>query len=276
MILHQWGRIFKIIRDRGPLAASDIVRMTGLAKSTVSINVDRLLETGLVREDASPGAKRKKLKVAESAGHVVGVDIGQTHLSVGICDLEAVVLYSTRAPLDLVHESPESVLEMTAGLIAELADRVRIDAKDLFGIGVGVPGPVDFARGIPVNPPVMPGWDRFPVTAFLGERFGCPVFLDNDANVMALGERERGAAQNSDNFHVRESRDRASGAGLVFNGEIYRGAKGAAGDIGHIGIDGDQTLCRCGNRGCLETIAGGAALKAKAGRGPPPRGEAGF
>ncbi|MFA6508647.1 MAG: ROK family transcriptional regulator, partial [Treponemataceae bacterium] len=257
------GRIFKIIRDRGPLAASDIVRMTGLAKSTVSINIDRLLETGLVREDASPGAKRKKLKVAESAGHVVGVDIGQTHLAVAICDLEAVVLDSIRLPLDLVRESPESVLNEICDLIADLAVKSEIDPKALFGIGVGVPGPVDFARGIPVNPPVMPGWDRFPVTAFLGERFGCPVFLDNDANVMALGERERGAAQNADNFMFIKI-GTGIGAGLVFNGEMYRGAKGAAGDIGHIGIDGDQTLCRCGNKGCLETIAGGAAIKAKA------------
>jgi glucokinase-like ROK family protein len=257
------GRIFKIIRDRGPLAASDIVRMTGLAKSTVSVNVDRLLETGLVREEDRPGSKRKKLKVAENAGHVIGVDIGQTHLAVGICDLEALVLDSVRIPMDLVRETPESVLERTSALIVELAERAGVNRKDLFGIGVGIPGPVDFSRGISVYPPVMPGWDRFPVASFLGERFACPVFLDNDVNVMALGERDRGAAQNADSF-IFVKIGSGIGAGLVIHGEIYRGAKGAAGDIGHIGLDGDRTPCRCGNRGCLEAIAGGAALKARA------------
>ncbi len=254
------GRIFKIIRDRGPLAASDIVRVTGLAKSTVSVNVDRLLEAGLVRAESRPGSKRRKLKVAENAGFVVGVDLGQTHLGVALCDLEAVVLERKRVPLELVRETPEAVLEMVSALVVELTGRAGVDGKDLFGVGVGVPGPVDFARGIPVCPPVMPGWDRFPVASRLRERFGCPVFLDNDVNVMALGERDRGAAENVDSFLFVKV-GTGIGAGLVIHGEIYRGAKGAAGDIGHIGLDGDVTPCRCGNRGCLEVVAGGAALR---------------
>lgn len=257
------GRIFKIIRDRGPLSGSDIVRWSGLAKSTVSVNVDRLLSAGLVREESRPDSKRKKLKVAENAGHVVGVDIGQTHLAVGLCDLEALVLDSVRIPIALVQEGPEDVLEKVCGLIDDLARRAGVERKDLFGIGVGVPGPVDFARGMPVNPPVMPGWDHFPVTDFLRERFSCPVFLDNDVNVMALGERDRGVAQNAESFLFVKV-GMGIGAGLVVHGEIFRGAKGAAGDIGHIGIDHDTTPCPCGNQGCLEVVAGGSALQSRA------------
>jgi glucokinase-like ROK family protein len=257
------GRIFKIIRDRGPLSASDIVRVTGLAKSTVSVNVDRLLSAGLVRERERPGSRRRELKVAERSGYVVGVDLGQTHLAAALCDLEAVVLAQRRLPLVLLRETPESVLERASALVDELAARAGVGAGDLLGIGVGVPGPVDFARGVPVCPPVMPGWDQYPVAARLAERFGCPAFLDNDVNVMALGERDRGAAERADSFLFVKI-GTGIGAGLVVHGDIFRGAKGAAGDIGHVGIDGDPTPCRCGNTGCLEVVAGGAAIEARA------------
>jgi len=116
---------------------------------------------------------------------------------------------------------------------------------------------------VPVSPPVMPGWDHFPAASVLAERFRCPVFLDNDVNVMALGERDRGAAQDVPDFMFVKI-GTGIGCGLVVRGEIYRGAKGAAGDIGHIGLDGDPTACRCGNRGCLEAVAGGEGLEATA------------
>ena len=257
------GRILRIVREQGPLSASQIVRLTGLAKSTVSINLDRLLEAGLVREVTRAGSKRCKLEIDESAGFVVGVDLGQTHLALGLCNLRAEILERTRTPLLLRRETPESVLDRTTALAGELLSRARLDPRRLLGIAVGVPGPVDHARGIPVSPPVMPGWDHYPVTSYLAERFGCPVFLDNDVNVMALGERHRGAAQDVDDFMFVKI-GTGIGCGLVVRGEIYRGAKGAAGDIGHIGLDGDATACRCGNRGCLEAVAGGEGLQALA------------
>jgi predicted NBD/HSP70 family sugar kinase len=160
-------------------------------------------------------------------------------------------------------ETPEAVLDRTAALAGELLARAQVEPRRLLGIAVGVPGPVDYARGIPVSPPVMPGWDHFPVASNLAERFGCPVFLDNDVNVMALGERDRGAARDVDDFMFVKISS-GIGCGLVVRGEIYRGAKGAAGDIGHIGLDGEATVCRCGNRGCLEAVAGGEALQALA------------
>jgi predicted NBD/HSP70 family sugar kinase len=257
------GRILRVVRAQGPLAASEIVRLTGLAKSTVSVNLDRLLEAGLVREVASPGLKRRKLALADDAGFVVGVDLGQTHLAVGACDLRATVLGRVRVPLLLRRETPEGVLRRAAALADEVLAGAGLDPGRLLGMAVGVPGPVDYAHGVPVSPPVMPGWDHFPVASVLAERFRCPVFLDNDVNVMALAERDRGAAQDVPDFMFVKI-GTGIGCGLVVRGELYRGARGAAGDIGHIGLDGDPTACRCGNRGCLEAVAGGEGLQAMA------------
>ena len=261
------GRIFKIIRDHGPLYANDIAHHTGLAKSTISEYLERLMAVGLLREEIPEGGKRRKLKVAESAGYVVGVALGQSHLNVALFDLEAEMIDSVGGPVNLVQEAPDAILTRVVAYARELENRAGLGPSALFGIGFSLPSPVDYAQGVPVNPPVMPGWDHFPVASYLSQEFTCPVFVDNDVNVMALAERDKGAAS-------APSYRRASfmlvktgtgiGAGIVMDGEIYRGAKGAAGDIGHIGIDGDETLCRCGNRGCLEAVAGGRALALQA------------
>lgn len=259
------GSIFKIIRDQGPLFPADIVRKTGLAKSTVSVYVDRLVAVGLIREEAKPGGKRRMLKVAESAGYVIGVDLGQTHLNVGLCDLEGEILDSVYGEADLLHETPEAILSRVIEASRNLSSRNSFEPSALFGIGFGLPGPVDYAHGVPVSPPVMPGWDRFPVASFLAREFTCPVFVDNDVNVMALAERDKGAASGERDFLFVKA-GTGIGAGIVVDGRIYRGAKGAAGDIGHISVGDDETLCHCGNRGCLEAIAGGRALASLARR----------
>lgn len=253
------GSIFKIIRDQGPLFPADIVRKTGLAKSTVSVYVDRLIAVGLIREEAKPGGKRRMLKVAESAGYVIGVDLGQTHLNVGLCDLEGEILDSVYGEADLLHETPEAILSRVIEASRNLSSRNAFKPSALFGIGFGLPGPVDYAHGVPVSPPVMPGWDRFPVASYLAREFTCPVFVDNDVNVMALAERDKGAASGERDFLFVKA-GTGIGAGIIVDGRIYRGAKGAAGDIGHISVGDDETLCHCGNRGCLEAIAGGRAL----------------
>lgn len=261
------GRIFKIIRDQGPLYPADIVRRTGLAKSTISAYLERLLSMGLLREEVPEKGKRRKLKVAESAGYVVGVSIGQTKLGVALCDLEAEIMDSVECPVDLVREGPEKVLGKVVAFARELERRAGLGPEALFGLGVGVPSPVDYTHGVPVSPPVMPGWDRFPVASFLAQEFTCPVFVDNDVNVMALAERDRGAASEPayrKGSFILVKAGTGIGAGIVIDGDLYRGAKGAAGDIGHIGLDGDSTACRCGNTGCLEAIAGGRALAARA------------
>ncbi|GAB1483033.1 ROK family transcriptional regulator [Treponema sp.] len=257
------GRIFKIIRDYGPLSGTEIVRHTGLAKSTVSAHLDRLREVGLLREEENGGGKRHKLKVAESAGYVVGIALGQSHVRVALCDLEAEIIDSEGGAVDLLRSSPEEILNQIINFTRELERRAGLSHSSLFGVGIGLPCPVDYQKGIPVNPPVMPGWDRFPVAAFLKNEFTCPVFVDNDVNVMALAERDKGGCdtEGRESFILVKT-GTGVGAGIVIEGQIYRGAKGAAGDIGHIGLEGDTRLCRCGNIGCLEMAAGGRALRA--------------
>ncbi len=264
------GRIFKIVRDSGPLLATDIVRRTGLAKSTVSAYLDRLQAVGLLREEIPDRGKRRKLKVAESAGYVVGVMIGQSRMHVALCDLEAEIIDSVETPIDLIMDSPEKVLAQVVSSARELEKRAGLGPSALFGLGVGLPSPVDYANGVPVNPPVMPGWDRYPVASYLSQEFTCPVFVDNDVNVMTLAERDKGMASEQGYRHgsfILVKAGTGIGAGVVIDGELYRGAKGAAGDIGHIGLDGDTTVCRCGNAGCLEAIAGPA--RSPSGPRPP-------
>jgi predicted NBD/HSP70 family sugar kinase len=154
---------------------------------------------------------------------------------------------------------PERVLDWVRRRLVELLREADRDAEGVHGIGVGVPGPVDFSRGEPVNPPIMPGWDGFSIPGWFAGRFDAPVLVDNDVNIMALGEHRT---------HWRVARHllcvkvgTGIGCGIVVDGHIHRGEQGAAGDIGHIRISGhDGVVCRCGNVGCLEAVAGGRAL----------------
>lgn len=261
------SRIFQIIRTHGPLSRAEIVMETGLSKSSVSLHVDKLMKIGLVKEDRGQNIddqrKRRRLKVAEDAGFVIGIDLGATSLDVALCNLEADVL-SYRSEKLLVSSGPGPVMEKIISLIKELLKEHAVNGSSLFGMGMGVPGPVEFVTGQPVSPPIMPGWHRYDIRQKLTEQFGCVVFVDNDVNVMARGEKQSGAGKSTENF-IFVKVGTGIGAGIISGGKLYRGTKGCAGDIGHIGIDGEAALCPCGNKGCLEIIAAGPAI-AKSGK----------
>ena len=127
------------------------------------------------------------------------------------------------------------------------------------GAGIGVPGPVDFNRGVSVSPPIMPGWDGYPVRDAVSRELGCPVVLDNDVNVLAVGEQHAGVAKGAQDFLFVKI-GTGIGCGIVIEGELYRGVNGCAGDIGHIRVEDFGPTCACGNTGCLEAFSGGAAL----------------
>jgi predicted NBD/HSP70 family sugar kinase len=146
-----------------------------------------------------------------------------------------------------------------AAQLNALRERAGIDPGTIWGVGVGLPGPVDFASGRPINPPIMPGWDDFPVADWLRERFACVALVDNDANLMARGEHDRYWCDTDQLIYVKA--DTGMGAGLIVDGHLHRGAHGLAGDIGHIYVPGrDDAVCACGNLGCLEAVVGGHAL----------------
>lgn len=262
------GAIFDIIRREGPISRAQLVRTTALSKSTISLHVDRLLKVGVIKEearqtDSGPG-RRSLLRFATDRGIVVGIELGVTSIDVAVCDLEASVLTSYSEALDIA-QGPVPVLTRAYEIIERLLAEVGRDAEadvpvpTLAGIGIGLPGPVNRTLGCVVSPPIMPGWDRYPVRDEVATHFNVPCFVDNDVNVMALGEARAGSARSSESsLFVKIGT--GIGAGLVIDGELYRGFKGSAGDIGHIGIDGERTLCSCGNRGCLEVVAGGAGI----------------
>ena len=147
-----------------------------------------------------------------------------------------------------------------SGRATELIEKLARDlGVQLAGIGVGVPGPVRFREGMPVSPPIMPGWNEYPVRDIIARRFGCPVLVDNDVNVMAVGEHWGGVAKSVENYLFVKI-GTGIGCGILIRGEVYRGIDGCAGDIGHINVDPDGPVCACGNSGCLEAMFGGAAL----------------
>ncbi|WP_405394999.1 ROK family protein [Microbispora hainanensis] len=244
-----------------------------MSRTTIGAELGRLTALKLV-EEIGPAASRggRRSTVIDLAGRVrfVGIVIGATSVSAAITDGRLRVLAFERTQCD-VRQGPEPVLELAMEQSRALLQKLGVDKP--MGVGVGVPGPVDFSRGIPVSPPIMPGWDGYPVRDVIGGRFDCPVLLDNDVNVMALGEQHAGSASTAENFlYVKVGS--GIGCGIVAKGELYRGMDGCAGDIGHIPVTGSDEICACGNTGCLEASFGGDALArqalaaARSGRSP--------
>ncbi|HEY0699487.1 MAG TPA: ROK family protein, partial [Micromonospora sp.] len=184
------------------------------------------------------------------------VDLGASSVDVEVVNgrLEPVAAYAEAAD---IRSGPKVTLHR----VNELLHKARVDGayERLHAVGVGVPGPVSFRDGVPVSPPIMPGWDRFPVRELLTREHGCPAVVDNDVNIMAIGERHGGVAHSVDDFLFVKI-GTGVGCGIYLAGEVYRGIDGCAGDIGHIQVETNGPTCSCGNVGCLEALFSGAAL----------------
>lgn len=250
------------------VSRSELTDVLGVSRSKTSLEVGRLLEAGLLVEDGlaeSEGGRRSSLlRIPRSAGLIAAVDLGATSIDVALSTLGSEIVAQRGETAD-VREGPKVVLgrvkELLEGLIAEQG----ADRHDVRAIGVGVPGPVEQASGLLRSPPIMPGWDRFPIRdAFAGE-YAAPVFVDNDVNVMALGEHWGGVAKGVDNLLLVKI-GTGIGGGIIADGRLYRGIQGCAGDIGHICADPEGPVCTCGNRGCLEAMAAAPAIVRKAER----------
>jgi predicted NBD/HSP70 family sugar kinase len=256
------GALLQLIREGVAVTRADLARVTGLARSTVAQRVDTLIANGLVRDTggtvSTGGRPPAVLAFNRDAGIVLVADLGATHARLAVSDLAGTPLAERAADLDIAL-GPERALGWVDERFAQLLDEVGRSAEDVRGIGVGVPGPVEFDSGRPVNPPIMPGWDDFAIPEWFAGRYNAPVLVDNDVNIMARGEHR---------MHWRDTEHlllikvgTGIGCGIVADGHIHRGARGAAGDIGHIRATTDEdVVCRCGNIGCLEAIAGGLAL----------------
>jgi glucokinase-like ROK family protein len=267
------ARVLALLRDSGPRSRVQLADALGVSRTTVAAEVGRLVELGLAQEAgpaASRGGRRSTLVDLAADLRFAGISIGVTGLSVGVTDGRLAVLATRSRPCD-VREGPEVVLASAIEMVREVLAEVGVDQP--MGAGIGVPGPVDFGRGVPVSPPIMPGWDGYPVRDVVSRELGCPAVLDNDVNVMALGEQHSGVARSARDFLFVKI-GTGIGCGIVVDGELYRGVDGCAGDIGHIQVEDSGPACACGNTGCLEAFSGGAALArdatvaARSGRSP--------
>ena len=259
-------RVVDALRHRGAASRADIARQTGLSRSTVSSLVADLQATGLVveREVAAaprgPEGGRPPVLIAldASAGALVGLDFGHRHLRVALADLSYTVLGETVVEIE-VDDAGREALDLAARLAEELMDEAGVDPGRVLAAGMGLPGPIDRDSGLVHSQAILPSWVDIDAAAEMALRLGVPVHLDNDANVGAMGEFTFGAGAGSDVMaYLRLSA--GIGAGLVIGGRPFRGARGIAGEIGHVVVDPQGPICRCGNRGCLETFVAGEAL----------------
>jgi len=251
------------IRTAGSRSRSELVARTGLTRGIVAQRVGELLQLGLVLEGevgpSTGGRPPRRVSFRADAGHLLVADLGATSIDVAVTDLEGRILGHRDEPAD-VSAGPERCLSRIEELFDQLTEATRDLPGRLWGVGIGVPGPVEFRSGRPVSPPIMPGWDGYPVRERFADRYGAPVWVDNDVNILALGEWRSGIALGHDNVVIVKI-GTGIGAGIISNGRIHRGTQGAAGDVGHIQVvDAASIVCRCGNVGCLEALAGGAAL----------------
>ena len=256
--------VFELLRDGQPWTRAQLAEATGLARSTVAARVDTLMRLGLVAPyggGLSTGGRPPSLFALNPAARVVvGVDVGASHVRAVLADLSGELLAEVATQV-AIERGPDEVLGWVVDAVRSLLDEAGRGTSELTAIGVGLPGPVEHATGRPISPPIMPGWDRYDVPGHLQRHYAVPVLIDNDVNIMALGERSAHLPDVDDLVLIKVAT--GIGAGIVSGGRLQRGAQGTAGDLGHIRVPrADGTPCRCGNDGCLEAVAAGPALAA--------------
>jgi glucokinase-like ROK family protein len=249
----------------GGISRVELARRMNLTRAAISAIMDDLLAIGVVRETEGhypSGRKPIVLEIDPTRGRVLGVDMGASHLNILLTDFSAHETAEMQMRLD-INRGPQVCLAQTDELVRKLLNENGLTLKDIAAIGVGVPGPIVAEAGMVSGPPIMPGWDGYPIRDHLKEAWGCPVTLNNDAELGAVGEWAYGAGRGERNLaYIKVGT--GVGSGLLLEGQLYRGATGSAGEIGHITIDENGPLCTCGNRGCLEAFAGGNAIARRA------------
>jgi predicted NBD/HSP70 family sugar kinase len=258
------GELLRILRDGRPRTRADLAGITGLGRGAISSRLEPLLELGLVVpvSDAASTGGRPSARLAFNPGArlVAAADIGATHATVALTDLSGRILLGTTERLEIAC-GPEAVLDWLAMTLQDHLETLRRPATDVVAVGIGLPGPVEHSTGKPTSPPIMPGWDGFDVPAYVRLTFDVPVLVDNDVNIMALGERAT-RWPNEDNMIFLKVAT-GIGSGVISGGILQRGAAGVAGDVGHIAVSKAAGIqCRCGKTACLEAIAGAPAVAA--------------
>ena len=248
------------------LSRTDLAEEMGLTRAAVTTIINDLIANGIILETESrstaSGRPPVVLEINPKHGLVAAIDMGAMHLSVALGDFCARILEEVEIPFRIA-DGPEHCLQQANTVLGELLKKRGLTSGDLLGIGIGVPGPVIAEQGMVMAPPIMPGWDRFPIRSSLEEQWKTSVTLNNDAELGALGEWAYGAGRGERNLAFIKVGS-GIGAGLIINRQIYGGTTGSAGEIGHLTVDENGPLCNCGNHGCLEAFAGGHAIASQA------------
>lgn len=255
------GDVLALIREHGKLTRGDVLDITGLSRMTVSSRIDALLDAGLIvergTERVTGGRPSRRLEFNTSHATVVTASVETTHTTVALTDLAGRVHAEEHVAV-AVADGPDvalnAIAERARALLGDEPDRTRVAA-----IGISVPGPVDPDTGRPSQPPIMPGWDAYPIPEHLHDALGVPVLVANDADASALGEQRTAYPDSRSLCFIKVSS--GIGTGIVLGGNVYRGTDGGAGDIGHVKIAGyEHLLCHCGAYGCLAAVASGGAV----------------
>jgi len=249
----------------GGVSRVDLSRELGLTRAAVTSIINDLVDEGFVREAESrySGGRRPiVLEVAPNKGFVLGIDLGATHLYVALADFSATLLGEKEIEID-INEGPDACLQHVDTLVNQLLTELGFSFSEIAGVGVGVPGPVVIEKGMVSAPPIMPGWNNYPISGSLSKKWNCPVLVNNDAELGALGEWAYGVGRGEKNLaYIKVGT--GVGAGLIFESKIYHGTTGSAGEIGHITINQKGPKCSCGNNGCLEAFVGAKAISNRA------------
>ncbi|GAB3281759.1 ROK family protein [Microbacterium lacusdiani] len=256
------SQLFQLLRDGVPRTRAELAKATGLARSTIAARVDELMRMGLIipmAEAVSTGGRPpSRFALNPEARVVLAADLGASHATLAVSDLAGRIIAQHSERLDIAL-GPEPVLTWVVDNATALMERIGRSRTELAAIGMGVPGPVEHSTGQPVNPPIMPGWDRVDVPGWVRRHLDVPVLVDNDVNIMALGERATAWPAVDHLMFVKVAT--GIGSGIISGGVLQRGAQGIAGDIGHVQVArGAGVPCHCGNRGCLEALASGPAI----------------
>ncbi|MCU1470231.1 MAG: family transcriptional regulator [Glaciihabitans sp.] len=254
------ARIVDAVKRHGGLTQVELAGATGLSPATVSNIVKELTASGVlhITMTTRSGRRAQHVTLARALGIVAGVHISTRHMRVALSDVTNTVVAEHNMPLAKDHRA-DNELDKATRLIADMLDSVDATMDEILAVGIAVPAPIDVITGEISRSGLMRGWDGISIADLMHRRIKRPVFVDNEANLAALAEFRLGAARGRPNsVYLRVGQ--GIGAGLILNGAVYRGYESAAGEFGHMTIDEHGPICRCGNRGCLEAIAGGPAI----------------
>lgn len=254
------ARLLAAIHRFGGITQVELSEATGLSPATVSTIVKQLLAAGIVetRTTTRSGRRAQLVTLAHKSGLLIGAHIGTRALRLAIADSQFELLADRTLPLPSDHRL-DTTLDRTALLAMELVESLGATTSEVLGVGIAMPAPIEPDSGMVRDQGIMKGWADVSIGDVVGARMNTPVVVDNDANLGALAETRFGAARGFRNvLYVWASY--GTGAGLIINGDIHRGSRGTAGEIGHTLVDPQGPICRCGSRGCLDTLVGAQAL----------------